>query len=51
MTETLIDIRKSDLMMGEVEAWMKRYARLHPLQDVHLDGDRYAIVADWAVIA
>mgnify|MGYP000886965387 CR=1 FL=1 len=46
MTETLIDLRTSQKTLGEVIAWMERYARLHPLQDVHLDGDRYAIVAN-----
>ena len=47
MTETLMDIRKSDLTMGEVVAWMERYAKLHPLQEVYLDMDQHAVVADW----
>lgn len=46
MTTTLIDCCKTSLTVGEAIALVKRYVRLHPLQDVHLDGTRMAIVAD-----
>lgn len=50
MTETLIDVRTTRKTLGETLVFIDRYVRLHPLQDVHLDGVRLAVVADEKVI-
>lgn len=44
--EILIDIRTSDMTLGEVMAYIDRWKAENPGREIWLDGDAYAIVTE-----